>query len=185
MASPTSSDSSYTYVIRIARGTTKFPERPIRTDRFLIGAGSNCQLQLGGDTPMLHSIIVTNNDELWIDAVVPTPTLLVNGKQVRESKLAEGDIINIGHFSFEIGLRAVANQKQLRRPNTPSEIAAASASQLVDLLEVELSDQARMLAQREIGAAALLKAIQAAENVNEEESIQQMSPPEQLKDRAA
>src|SRR5688500_1252666 len=49
--------------LEVRRGRTRAPRRAVRRQRFLIGAGSNCQLQLGGsDIPILHSILLVDED---------------------------------------------------------------------------------------------------------------------------
>jgi hypothetical protein len=143
------------FVLLIERGQTRFPERPIDVDRFLIGAGSNCHLQLGGDMPILHSIIIPEGDHLWIDAVVPVPALVVNGKTVRESELRQGDVIEIAGFVFSVGYKHPAVAAVGLQMGA---LASQSAAQLVAGLEQELNHLAAIDIAREQGAAALLQA---------------------------
>ena len=67
-------------VLEICSGRTRFPLRPVRSTRFLIGAGEGCDLQLGGtDMPPLHSIIHVDRVETLLETVALTPPLKVNG----------------------------------------------------------------------------------------------------------
>lgn len=146
------------FVLQIERGRTAFPERPINAERFLIGAGSNCHLQLGGDFPILHSIVIPRGPDLWIDAVVPNPALIVNGRPVRESVLEQGDIIEIGEFVFTVGKREPTESEVNELPDDLSNIAELSAGELVERLEAEMTFVEDQEAAREQGAAALLQA---------------------------
>ena len=146
----------------IERGNSNFPVRPIVGDRYLIGAGSNCQLQLGGDIPLLHSIIVPEGDHLWIDAVSPNPPLFVNGQHLRDGELNRGDVIAIGDFVFCVDHRsaAPASGQQLSGPAVAVEPVAEerTTTQLVDLLERELSALAAFEADQRQAAASLQQA---------------------------
>ncbi len=142
------------FVLVIERGQTRFPRRPLDADRFLIGAGSNCHLQLGGDMPILHSIIVPEGDHLWIDAVVPTPPLMVNGQQFRDGEIRAGDVIEIGSFVFCI---AVASATATSTPAV-APAAARTAEELVDALAAELGVMSAAQTARQRGAASLLEA---------------------------
>jgi hypothetical protein len=87
--------------LEIRKGRTGFPLRPISGDRFLIGAGSHCHLQLGGDSmPMLHSLLVIDGKRAYLEAVVPTPALQVNGQARRAVELVDEDHVTIGEFEF-------------------------------------------------------------------------------------
>ncbi|SFH94120.1 FHA domain-containing protein [Planctomicrobium piriforme] len=151
MESSASTGSGYLLVIE--RGRSRYPQRPIDGERFLIGAGSNCQLQLGGQMPMLHSIIIQEDDHLWIDAVVADPPLIVNGQRIRESELRRGDVIQIADFTFSIDRRAVEQAVPVAESAAP-----ATALELLKLLADELESLQQLAKGRNHGAAALLDA---------------------------
>jgi hypothetical protein len=153
MAAPSSSS----FLLVVERGQTRFPQRPIIADRFLIGAGSNCQLQLGGTIPFLHSIIVPEGDHLWIDAVVADPPLLVNGQQIREGELRRGDVLEIGSFVFSIDARPPAATASPR-----PEPESLTAVQLVDGIHSELERLSQFVDKREQAAKALIDAVTRA-----------------------
>lgn len=155
--------------LEIRRGRTRAPRREIRGRRFLIGAGSNCQLQLGGDDmPILHSILLIEEDGAHIDAVIPSPQLLVNGRPQRSVDLHDGDVFTIGKFEFQVHVPdPMAALQSLARPtvNAPESVAdlsAVSASELVAHIEAEQQQVAALEQGRRNGAQALLDAVQRA-----------------------
>lgn len=92
--------------IEICAGKTEFPHRPMNRGRFLIGAGSNCDLQLGGDDiPMIHTLLVLDGDGLICESLVAEPALFVNDEAVRSVYLADEDSIRIGPFEFRVHIR--------------------------------------------------------------------------------
>jgi hypothetical protein len=154
--------SSSGFLLSIERGRTRFPQRPILADRFLIGAGSNCHLQLGGDIPFLHSIIIPEGDHLWIDAVVAEPPLLVNGQAVREAELRRGDVLEIGSFVFSIGYSASV----AAAPNRPDP-QSMTAVQLLDAIGSEMQRLTQFASDREQAAKTLIDAAIRAQGSNE------------------
>lgn len=153
--------------LEIRRGRTRAPRREIRGRRFLIGAGSNCQLQLGGgEMPILHSILLIEEDGAHIDAVVPSPQLLVNGRPQRSVDLRDGDVFSIGRFEFQVhvpqptGALQAAPQPAVAVPESVADVSSLSASQLVALIEAEQQQVAELEQSRQNGALALLEAVQ-------------------------
>jgi hypothetical protein len=157
------------FLFRVERGRTAFPDRPVHRDRFLIGAGSNCHLQLGGDFPILHSIVIPRGDELWIDAVVPSPMLIVNGQPVRESSLKQGDVIEIGEFVFTVRKKEPAESNVQPCETEEPVPQRMSATELVEQIETELNRIDQFETSREQGAQALLQAVLHAGLPTEEE----------------
>ncbi len=169
--------------LEISRGKSKFRSRPVHQGRFLIGAGSTCHLQLGGDQiPMLHSVIESGDEGLAIDAIVAHPPLIINGQHRRAASLFDGDVIEIGPFEFTVRSEAAAPSIDAGFANAETEIAFEaseeishmSASELADRI-AELEEMERELEQdRERGATSLLQAIgnatQSAVPVREEDS---------------
>jgi Inner membrane component of T3SS, cytoplasmic domain len=136
-------DSDRFPALEICRGRTEHPLRPIETERFLIGSSPRCDLQLGGaEMPALHSLIVLDGGEMWLEAVAPAPAIEVNGRAESSVQLAHGDRIRIGGFEFlahvpqrsasvsapldeEFGSEAVAEE----------EVGELSAAELVERIE--------------------------------------------------
>lgn len=157
MLVPPITDSGY--VLLIERGQTRFPQRPVNSQRFLIGAGSNCHLQLAGDVPLLHSIIIPDGDHLWIDAVSPYPPLLVNGQPQRESTLHTGDVLEIGAYVFTVGYQHPAVQAAIVNQKSAADMTVA---ELIEAIQAELEESDALASAREAGATALLQAARAS-----------------------
>lgn len=160
--------------LEIARGRTRYPRRPVLTDRFLIGAGSNCHLQLGGDgIPFLHSLLAIDPSAVSIEAFVPWPELTVNGQPLRTAVLGDGDEIGIGPFRFTIHLQASVETgapdplyaplplelAQQSEDQPLEDLAAVSTTELVERIESLQQQVDDDDAARRAGAAALLAAV--------------------------
>lgn len=159
--------------IEIRRGRTQYPRRPIAADRFLIGAGSSCHLQLGGDNmPFLHSLIVRTEGDTTIEAFVPSPELRVNGAAVKSAMLGDGDTIAIGGIEFAVHLQPSLETEAEDPLHTPiplnladsaeEEVADLSAEELVVRLEAAEAEVEAYDAAQRAGAAALLEAVRSA-----------------------
>jgi len=164
--------------VEIHRGRTRFRQRPFVRDRFLIGAGSNCDLQLGGTgIPILHSLIVLEDGQPRIEAVVASPALVVAGRPVRESRLAAGELVEIGSFALVVHRGSTPGHvADLTAPLEISSLlaldqndaaiaanlSALSASQLIAGIELELGAVGATESSSQEGFAALIEAVQAA-----------------------
>lgn len=93
-------DQQSRFVLAVQQGQTKFPVRPLLGDRLLIGAGSQCQLQLGGDMPLVHSLLTCGPRGWEIEALSNWPLLMVNHQSVRRVLLQPGDVLQLGDFVF-------------------------------------------------------------------------------------
>ncbi|QDT33798.1 FHA domain-containing protein [Thalassoglobus polymorphus] len=167
------------FSLRIERGRTKHPERPIDQERFLIGAGSNCHLQLGGEMPILHSVIIPVEAGLWIDAVVQEPQLLVNRSPVRESALHKGDLVEIGDFVFVVDERTLGSSENVVEDDSSEnvedenvDLREISAEDLIDLLGEEIRAIEEVEAAQVSGADALME---AAEQTQDQQSIDSLA----------
>lgn len=166
-ASGISSLSAAPFQLEITRGKTAQPLRPILGDRYLIGSGDWCDLCLGGpQMPVLHSVIHRDGEQIWIDAVAPTPELTINGLATQFSELQPDDELAIGAFQFNLRQNKRANNRSAvpsidRVTAVPEldELPNLSASELVDLLagELELAEEFERRKQR--GTATLLDAL--------------------------
>jgi len=154
--------------LEVRRGRTRFPRRPLSSDRFLIGSGTNCHLQLGGDMPMLHSLLVQEEGRWTVEVIAPEPMLFVNGEACRQRVLCVGDCIQIGEFEFALcrgegGRTEPAPRHPHHRAVTSAsvteEAAELTASELLERVEVEVVAVVEFEAGRRRGAKALLDAI--------------------------
>jgi len=151
------------FQLMIERGVSNYPVRPVIGERYLIGAGSNCQLQLGGEIPLLHSIIIPEGDHLWIDAVSPTPPLFVNGQHLREGELNRGDVIAIGDFVFCVDHRLSApppprSASSISPSAEKPETGERTAGELIEFLEKEMVELAAFEAGQRQATASLQQA---------------------------
>lgn len=158
------------FQLLIERGQTRFPRRDVSTDRFLIGAGSNCQLQLAGNIPLLHSIIIPDGDALWIDAVSADPPLLINGQHVRDGRIGRGDVVQIGDFVFSIDQKPSAIQSDVVESAVVAsaqnaEAKERTAEELLDLLTAKLNELDQFDTARRLGADALIQNAKSAHSI--------------------
>jgi hypothetical protein len=161
--------------IEIERGRTQFPRRPFRGERLLIGAGSNCDIQLGGPgIPILHSLIHRDGSNLRVEAFVDSPRLLVAGRPVREAVVTDGDRIELGRFAFRVQVNAAAAawQNDLLAPIDVAALVALEehahkalpavsdldAAQLVERIEAELRSLNHDALGQHLGLEALVRA---------------------------
>lgn len=166
--------------LEIVRGKTSFPCRPILKDRFLVGAGSQCDLQLGGASmPMLHCLILATETEVSIEAFVPVPPLRIDGVATRSAELQGGELISIGGVDLRFHSRRAAalptrattlrerfDAAHLTPPESTDEAAAVPSEmmmpQLLDALEAEIQRVTGAEERQELGAMALLEAVRRA-----------------------
>lgn len=162
--------------IEIERGRTRHPLRPLAGNRLLIGAGSHCDIQLGGAAiPILHSLIHVEGTELFIEALVASPPLVVGGRLTREGRLQDGDLIEIGTFHLRLRLPAPddSNLDELNAPLDVETLLAQdeadragillpeTAVELVSALEIDVAEASRQESARWAGLAALAGAARA------------------------
>ena len=166
-------DSAPQFQLRVLQGQTEFPERPLTGDRFLIGGGSQCQLQLGGDTPMVHSLLTQHEDGWQIEALAPWPLLMVNHQQVRRLVLRLDDVLEIGEFRFRMERQVV--EVVLPEPLPASEAepvpvvddvapdpSKLAAAEIAERLESALEELGQRESRRRAGWNNLLSAAFAA-----------------------
>ncbi|HLJ10252.1 MAG TPA: FHA domain-containing protein [Planctomycetaceae bacterium] len=157
-------------VLEVTRGRTRFRRRPVTNPRFLIGAGSTCDLRLGGDRmPALHSIITVAGREIALEAIAAEPVLAVNGRPVQNVTLHDGDVIVIGEVELLARLEAghapagVETPAPAAGPSTEADRPASelSAPELVDLIEREEAQIEDFQQRQQAGAKALVDAVLA------------------------
>lgn len=185
-AASVSASSTPSVWLEVARGRTRHPRRPVLQSRFLIGAGSNCPLQLGGEgIPFLHSMLLIEQGDVMIESFVASPPLLLNGYPVRTALLRDGDLLAIGEFEFSLHIDTVALDKERSFPIEADEEATSieeedlselSAAELVNRLEAEMDDIEELEDSQRAGVAALLDAVWlAGESTVESESTDTMA----------
>ena len=155
---------------QITRGRTKHPTRPIKRDRFLIGSGEWCDLRLGGTMPVLHSVLRVDGPSVWIEAVVDSPSLNINGRAIGSCELQDGDEVSIGAFTLQLCDGREMEHEALMKPidiedllgldQHQTEMADLSATELVELLERDEELVEEFEKRRDLGSAALLERLQ-------------------------
>lgn len=162
-------------VLEVVRGSTRFPRRPVLTDRFLVGGSPACDLHLGGEElPPYHSLIVHQQGTYRWEAVMPEPAVLHNNRLEDWFELHDGDRVAIGEFELAVHLELIeevaasvgVRAEDLDAADTIAiqdrsafELAARmSAEDLVDRLEREMSAVESVEQRQRLGAAALLHA---------------------------
>ncbi len=153
-------------VLEVTKGFTRFPRRPVTHPRFLIGAGSTCDLRLGGEgMPALHSLITISGREITLEAIAAEPALKVNGRRVQTALLHDGDVIDVGEVEllarFEAGQTPSGAQMISAPAAAAGDRAAAelTAAELVDLIEQEEKQIEQFEERQREGAQALVQAI--------------------------
>ncbi len=150
--------------LEIVKGRTRFPLRPMRTERYLIGQSDQCDLQLGGGgMPSLHSTIYFDGEELFIDAVASKPDLRINGEISQHAFIQPGDRIAVGEIEFvvHVSTSPSAVVPEATRPvaNSAHEVdpEELSAEALVDLIGEEMELVERFEGRQKLGLAAMLE----------------------------
>lgn len=160
--------------LEIARGQTQFPNRPvIARASFLIGSGEMCDLRLGGDSvPEIHSMISSSGEDIRLAAIASVPALIVNGEELRTASLDDGDVIEIGAFRFVARKpEHPASSLSALAGNGEVNIDELSASQVIELIELEQSLIAQMEENVPSGIQALNQAIrQRMERIADEQT---------------
>ncbi|MGE5193356.1 MAG: FHA domain-containing protein [Deltaproteobacteria bacterium] len=155
-------------VLEVTKGFTRFPRRPVTHPRFLIGAGSTCDLRLGGEgMPALHSLITVSGRDITLEAIAAEPPLKVNGRHVQTALLHDGDVIDVGEVEllarFEAGQTPAGAQMISAPPSAPVDadrpVPELSAAELVDLIEQEEKQIEDFETRQREGATALVQAI--------------------------
>ncbi len=128
--------------LEVRRGRTHFPQRPLTSSRILIGSGTNCHLQLGGDVPMLHSLLVLDEEHWTLDVIAPEPTLFVNGEVCRHRELCIGDRIQLADFEFALCcVEGGVPKTTLRKPHHSTTATACVQREAIGLSASELLEQ--------------------------------------------
>lgn len=180
------------FYLEIQKGRTRFPYRPVRTGRFLIGNGAGCDLRLGGsEVPPLHSIVHHEDGRFRLESVAASPELRVNDQPVRSTILEEGDLVRIGpielvaRFAFPEHEASAATRGATPRvvsvpefdvctDSTDPSLEHLSAEELVDLIDSEHAAVEEHEARRSLGSRALFDA--ALNRVRAEEPAEETQP---------
>ena len=168
VSTPSSSFSQSPLILEVIVGRTQFRNRPVHGPRFLIGAGAECDLRLGGDQmPSLHSLITIEGNEICLEAISDTPAMLINGRRQTSVLLSEGDVIRLG--SVEMVARIPRQSESPHRlpvsvpesDESEPKLEDLSAMELINLIEREEAEVAAFEGRRQLGGAGLLDAVRS------------------------
>ena len=170
--------------LEIQAGQTRFPRRPVRPGRFVLGAHPTCQMQLGGDDmPLIHSLLVTDEAGVVLERIASHPPLLVNGNDVESVEINDGDLIQIGGVCFSVQFdedfqpikleSAESKQISLTDPQLfneadEPELSSLSAAELVDLITADMELVEDFESAQALGLAGMADAALSLENSYEE-----------------
>ena len=150
--------------LAVRDGHTADRLRPLVAGRILVGAGSNCHVQIAShEVAMVHAVLTRvcrlddESDSWQLEALCSEPAVLVNGEPVRSRLLQHDDLIGLAGVNL-----ALIDRRCLRsgddREAAPATVdftdaadeldelqpdamapAAMSAEELVDAIEADLS----------------------------------------------
>jgi pSer/pThr/pTyr-binding forkhead associated (FHA) protein len=87
----------------VTHGNTANKHRPLLGDAIILGRGRGCDLRLeAGDVSELHCIITRRPDGFRIRDCASRAGTRLNGEAVQEAMLDDGDVLQIGSFSFRV-----------------------------------------------------------------------------------
>jgi hypothetical protein len=89
----------------VTHGNTANRYRPLQGDTIILGRGRGCDLRLeAGDVSELHCLITRRPDGYHIRDCASRGGTRLNGETVQQAVLGDGDILQIGSFSFRVEL---------------------------------------------------------------------------------
>ncbi len=115
-------DPKQPYVV-VVYGATKRKCRPLRGDVVVIGRSPGCDIGLvSPEVASVHCVLV-RLAEGWRVRDCSGRSTRINGRAIHEEPLKDGDVVQIGAFSFEVRLPAVE----------PKPVPAATADEISHL----------------------------------------------------
>jgi hypothetical protein len=93
----------------VTHGNTANRYRPLQGDAIILGRGRGCDLRLeAGDVSELHCLITRRPDGFHIRDCSSRGTRL-NGEAIQNAVLNDGDVLQIGSFSFRVEVNPCVN----------------------------------------------------------------------------
>src|SRR3954452_16731292 len=107
------------------------PPVPIARPATLVGSRQTANLRLHSSTvSKAHALILSSDSKVYIRDLNSRTKVFVNGKEVREADLREGDQVKIGRFTFRFTAGPKIESNARRRTVTPGKWAAAAGHQV-------------------------------------------------------
>jgi hypothetical protein len=69
---------------------------------FLIGSATGCDLRMGADMPAVHCLLARHPGGVFLRKLAPTQSILVNGQNVSQRDLVDGDRLQIGSLAINV-----------------------------------------------------------------------------------
>ena len=170
-------------LLTINQGRSRFPDRPVLGERFLIGGSPSCDLCLSApEMPPLHSLIVNSGREYHWETMMSDPVVRHNDRVREFFALNEGDHVSIGEITFDVRLRPLSEiaerlgvDPQTLSVNGPAdecpgigELGTSSAANLVNRLERDMRWIEQVDRRRQMGADAVLHTVKRQIAVSEQ-----------------
>lgn len=148
--------------LRIASAEGRQPIAPVSIGEFRIGSAAECDLRLS-DTCDIHSSLMVEENRITVRCNDTTQPLLVNGMQVAECQLCDGDLIEIGDHRMLLRLLAEETRITLDEANFVQGTAedyehTAIAERIVDQLEQQIDLIDELTADDNAGLESLVRA---------------------------
>lgn len=171
--------------LRIASETGRHPIEPIGVGEFRIGSGSNCHLRFEeSDVPEVQAILVADRDGVVLQTVSPSVSVVINGSEETECRLADGDLLELGSHRLLFRLVAVQNRITLDEESfNAAEVDAVQAEDVVDRLNEQIELVEELTHSPVEGLAELMKSVANFGDtvVAQQESDETVSELEQVK----
>jgi hypothetical protein len=179
-------DSAGTVLLfEVCRGRTRYPHRPVKTEKFLIGQAPGCDLRLGGDDmPALHSVVHREEGRFRLESIADAPPLMINGEVQTSAIIHSGDQIQIGSIEFtarflttRVDADDLTDEAEATTPDIPnlseddSCLEDLTAEELVDLIDREQQAVAEFESRQQAAEHALLDSVM--QRVQEQPEIPQ------------
>src|SRR3954469_8342067 len=109
------------------------PPVPIARPATLVGSRQTANLRLHSSTvSKAHALILSSDSKVYIRDLNSRTKVFVNGKEVREAELKEGDQLKIGRFTFRF-TAGPKIQSSARRRSVPAGQLETDAGDVVSL----------------------------------------------------
>jgi pSer/pThr/pTyr-binding forkhead associated (FHA) protein len=135
----------------VQHGNTAQKHRPIDRAGITLGQARGCDIELDApEVSNIHCIITRGADGLYARDCTSRTGTRVNGERIREAYLHEGDILQIGPFSFQIYLPEAFVTQPERGPALMASTSEAAPAQAIDPdLDKTLAEKEGELEQKE------------------------------------
>jgi pSer/pThr/pTyr-binding forkhead associated (FHA) protein len=135
----------------VQHGNTAQKHRPIDRAGMTLGQARGCDIELDApEVSNIHCVLTRGPDGLYVRDCTSRTGTRVNGERIREAYVHDGDVLQIGPFSFQIYLPpAFVTQPERGPALTASASPSAPAQEIDPDLEKALAEKETELEQKE------------------------------------